>query len=351
MSDLMRGAFEKVLLDISSIYEPMEGSQSIFEKERRKHVLEGRIIGYFGELVQTLNELHKRFKKLTFLLTYTSEVEAIALATGKPGVTKIDREKLNKAADAEGFEDRTYLEFLNNNFTLIRRKIMTALDQAFAGNLDKRRMFQRVLRALPKQKSVKRPKRILKDQQLTKIVESDNNCKDPQFKEATPPTKAELSHQFGFIDDEAWEELVDEYMSEFIPDFRDPGSIVDIFDKRKKATMDNTIFAWQQEQETVQDFVYQVRSAQVDAAKDQGITDYLWISIVDNKTDECCTWRDGLTTKEIERQLKSTRSGDECRAIVPPAHFNCRCALAPVTDDLPDTPPSNAGEFDKWLQG
>jgi hypothetical protein len=75
----------------------------------------------------------------------------------------------------------------------------------------------------------------------------------------------------------------------------------------------------------------------------------MWIAIIDDKTDDCCLKRDGLTSTQIEEKLRGEWEKDECQAKVTPAHFNCRCRMAPVSDDLPDQAPADFGGFDEWL--
>ena len=84
------------------------------------------------------------------------------------------------------------------------------------------------------------------------------------------------------------------------------------------------------------------------AAKDLGVTDFVVISIIDDKTcDKCCGAYgcvdfDGHTVKEIEEMTKGEQSA-------PPYHGNCRCALAPATDILPPMVDDGSKEFDEWL--
>ena len=114
-------------------------------------------------------------------------------------------------------------------------------------------------------------------------------------------------------------------------------------------------YAWEYERDITNDFVYAVREGAIEAAKENGITDFVWIAVVDDKTDACCLWRDGLLTSEIEAKLKEHESEDEdCNlggsGLVPPLHFNCRCSLAPATDAIPQKPEVDYASFDKWLE-
>ena len=112
-----------------------------------------------------------------------------------------------------------------------------------------------------------------------------------------------------------------------------------------------TRYSWEVEQDLVYDFVKSVRKGEIDAAKENGYNEFVWIAIVDKRTDVCCLWRDGLTTKEIEKQLKGRSKKERCNdAVTPPAHPNCRCRLAPVTDALPSKPIKDLGDFETWLK-
>ena len=93
----------------------------------------------------------------------------------------------------------------------------------------------------------------------------------------------------------------------------------------------------------------------MDAAQENGITDFVWIAVVDDKTDLCCLWRDGLLTSEIQAKLSEHADDDAgCDlggdGLVPPLHFNCRCSIAPATDAVPKKPDVDYQSFDQWLE-
>ena len=150
-----------------------------------------------------------------------------------------------------------------------------------------------------------------------------------------------------FISAEDWDDIVEEYKTAYLPKYRDPRYELDTPATTEEG--DVLLYPWQVEQEMTEDFVSSVRSGEVDSANEQGITDFVWIAILDSRTDECCRKRDGLTNTEIEDNLKGEWSDDDCQAMVPPAHFNCRCRIAPATDDLPDKPASNSQDIEDWL--
>jgi hypothetical protein len=150
-----------------------------------------------------------------------------------------------------------------------------------------------------------------------------------------------------FIDANDWDDIVSDYKDAYLPKYRDPRYELEA--PATTAEGDVLLYPWQVEQEMTEDFVSSVRSGEVDSANEQGITDFVWIAILDSHTDDCCRKRDGLTNAEIVEKQKGEWSGDDCQAQVPPAHFNCRCRVAPATDNLPDKPASNAQDFEDWL--
>lgn len=175
-----------------------------------------------------------------------------------------------------------------------------------------------------------------------------------RLREAKRPTQDELAEDYpfsfvDFVDEAERDAIVSEYTDQFVPEWRDPraGAL-----EAPVAAGDGEGFItypWELEREMTEDFVASVEEGRHAGAKAQGITTFVWTAIIDQKTDDCCIKRDGLTTAEIAEKLKDDWAGDECQATVTPAHFNCRCRLVPATEDLPEVPESNAPDFEEWL--
>ena len=55
-----------------------------------------------------------------------------------------------------------------------------------------------------------------------------------------------------------------------------------------------------------------------------------------------CVDFDGKTITEIEAMTDGEQS-------TPPFHFNCRCTMAPMLDNMPELEQSNEEEFQAWL--
>lgn len=152
------------------------------------------------------------------------------------------------------------------------------------------------------------------------------------------------------IDDEEWDDILSDYKDDYALNNRGPEEILGI---RGSSKSSEKVYSWEVERDATHDFVLATRQGMTDAATKNGIKEFVWIAVIDNRTCDCtgcCLPRDGLTTSEIERLLKTRWKKSEYRTSVPPAHINCRCTLAPVTKDLPPVPTSKIGDFLSWLE-
>lgn len=278
--------------------------------------------------INRISEIIKRLRKNTYLLTVSSEAEAIGIALNKktqyhPTMLK-KMNVINRDLPTGDMGRKIQLMLLNVADKLKKQTLWLMMQK----DINEFEAIQSLIYKLPKSKAAER-RRALKKVQVT---------------EADRDSDYESDLSSGLITDEEWEDILTQYKSEISVD-RSPETYFSI----AKGADEVKRYAWEMESEIVQDFVQQVRLGQIDAANENGITDFIWIAVVDDRTDECCLWRDGLTTKEIEQKLKTDHREDECQTSVPPAHFNCRCALAPATENIPDVPASNQAEFEKWL--
>ncbi len=278
------------------------------------------------------NQEIKKLRRMSYLLTYSSEAEAIGQASGARTRYTVSKDRLQKAQDADTFSGSQLDSRVILSFNRLRRKIIDAVELSLTLDSSIEEMTERVERVLPQIK--KYP------------VRQRNLVVGPKLKEADQKKEDLPDMSQGFLDDETWDEMLNAYKDDFVPSWRGPDNQ---FSLKKEGSNFENVYAWELEKEITQDFVYQVRQGQIAAAKENGINDYVWVAIVDDRTDDCCLWRDGLTTAEIEEKLKTERRDDECDVIVPPAHFNCRCVLAPMVEEMPERPESNEKEFDQWL--
>lgn len=278
----------------------------------------------FGDCFKNLIMRIKSLRRATFVLTYASEREAIGRATKfrrpvTPAEYRLRREEALNAPTLEGPLDMRMWHCC----LLLRGRIVQAFNLAVIQGLKPEEIMAKVRAAYPKPVVYARPPKA-----LTKLKEAAGR--------AIGDTEALTTD---FIDDADWDMMVDAYKGTELPPNR--------FDDNQPSASptDRMVrYEWEGEQEATEDFVKQVRDGQVSAAKDLGIQEFVWVAVLDDKTcDDCCAPRAGLTTTEIEAL------GDACDATVPPAHFNCRCQVAPVASTDEVAGPDWQG-FNDWLE-
>lgn len=275
--------------------------------------LEARSLQVFSGLIYPLTERIKRMRKNVTTLSYLAELEAIGQATqkkhthissAKHQLFTRQKEAIDSAVLTSGsLEERVWLALMK-----LRTKIISAYRLALTQKLDPKETLDRLEKAFPKLIAYKRPPRALKPlrESANKIPFSD---------------KEEIS--LDFIDADDWAQMRDSYLATELP----PGR----FDNELILDDAYQTYDWELTQDMTDDFVKQVRDGESAAASDLGIEEFVWVAIIDDKTDDCCLERNGLTTKEIEDALESGElDADECDAVTVPAHPFCRCSLSPV---------------------
>lgn len=283
-----------------------------------------------------ISNIWKRLKIQSYALAYAGEFQAINNVGIKSHRKKLHQHDISKHAAKDSWfgtvDNRTQL-----SLDRIRRDAIDQVEVARILQEDLPTALERVLNVFPKPEIVKQPRVLPRNASYkeTKIKKDDE--------EIDIDTPVEL------MDKSEWEDIVDAYEEEYIPSWRDPRTGVLETPVTVGQADEYITYAWQLESELTEDFVKSVRDGENEAANAKGITDVVWIAVIDKKTDDCCLKRNGLTSTEIEDKLNDEWSGEECRAIVPPAHFNCRCRPMPSADNLPDVPDGDGIDYESWM--
>lgn len=336
VSDALRGCFSQIIKSTISTYAmiPRGTNEHVFgamELDRIMKKTEDIVRSHFDKCKFEVFSIYQVAKRHSYLLAYTGEIEAIGRTMGAQTRRHITKADLDQVFNDPSFAGGSVLSRLGLTFKKLEQKILAAVHLSAVKGDQTEDLVKRMITALPQTKTRRNPKRILNKPTLQEAKRPD-----------LPP---EVST--GFVDEEEWDGLLNSYKEEFVPKYRSPEAEYNI--RVPLSDESETIYGWELEQLLTQDFVYQVRQGQVDGAKENGVVDFIWVSVLDDVTDKCCEWRNGLLTSEIEQELNDKHKDDVCDAIVPPAHFNCRCTLSPATDRLPEKEPSNYGEFEEWL--
>ena len=269
------------------------------------------------------NELFLLKKKI-YVLNYISETIVLSILKNEKEIKidKIDFSHLKKNFNEEDIVKR-YALSLNR----IVRKALDAYELGLVLDESQEELEERVRDSFPRLKSIKQKK------DLRRISEANISVEN------------KLNIMLGEELDEIWRTLVHEYRSEaLVWDRLTQNDFSNV--KKFQNTLD-----WQDEKEITNEFVSMVNQGSIEAANQMGVKDFVWISVIDDKTDECCALRDGVLLSRIKEKIEEEGEIGECDAVVPPAHFGCRCRIAPVDDEILDEiPSSNKIDFEDWLE-
>ena len=340
INDVLRGTFTHLIERIVFRYTMAPPASMLADPTHFTSLVDKDIVAEFSLAARDVAVILAELKIHAYTLAVVGEAEAIGRAEDKPTLYHVDKKEIEEDAlyDFEGKPITTRIDFA---FDKLRRKILNAVQLARINEDSTKDMIERVKRALPSSRAVRRPARILKTLKEARVSVNGQEMTILQLGAKGDDT---VNLAQGFMDDELWEQLLEEYLTEYVPQYREPKMIFDV----EVGGDTEEWYGWEIEQYVAHDFVDRVRKGQDEAAKQNGITDFMWIAVIDDKTDECCAWRDGLTSAQIEAKLPQHRD-DECDVIVPPAHFNCRCTVAPMLDTMTDEPTVNVTEFEEWL--
>lgn len=356
MTEKMNITFRNVLQSIGAKYNGLMQRPSRLELNQ----LENQIEQHFEHLAFLMWMDVIDMRKKAYMLAYAGEAQAISQVLAKTPKLSLDRTRLDEKSNKvlQGQKVMPMRKFLVR-FGKLRREIISAIEYSLLMGEDQEAALGRVFMCLPKQYSLPK-KKVLK---TVKITEANHKPKFSTYGPGDESSGFEMQvdraapvHGFEW-DQETWNKIIDDLGSDHIMTDRSPASYVDIRNPyndlkiRDEIPEEDKIYSWEIEKDVVHDFVEEVRKGQVDAANKQGIKDFVWIAILDDRTDDCCEWRSGLLTSEIEAKLKSEHKDDDCREVVPPAHFNCRCTLAPASDELEAVDNEDTErEFSEWLE-
>lgn len=295
----------------------IQGDINLTRLTSLKKLLEVYIDHQFSLYGFSISQKIRSSRKNVFVLTYIAELEAVARATQRTRrFNKHEfKRKIHDQINRSSINDQP----LENRVWFALEKLKWKITQAFIASVSRednpKEVVDAVKKSYPKLTGYKKPPRVLK-----KITESDRpKSKDDQ----------EFDFYSDLTNDSDWELAVQAYKDTELPPSR-----MDTDAAQYDPEAGYFRYNWELEQDITDDFVQQVRDGQVSAASDLGVKDFVWVSIIDNKTcDACCLPRNGKTTSEIEKMLSTGElDKDECDATVPPAHSFCRCDLAPVAD-------------------
>jgi len=298
--------------------------------------------------VPALLSTYTHFLRQSWILAAASEAAAISRAIGEnvgEGIGALAPKILTQTFTGESIQGRIQIAL-----DRVRRDVIDAVQLGVLMDEGQQAILFRVRRALPRVRQFASAPRVL--QKRRAIRESSAGLLGGGFR---------LSNRLG-IPEREWDAIVSNALAANpTQPFRGPGTVFDplkdeqgrilVKDLDEEGEPITEWYGWEIEQLLTQDFVHQVRQGQLEAAKKAGVRDMIWIAVIDDRTDDCCSKRDGLTTREIEGRLKTNWKNDDCRAIVPPAHFNCRCRLAPDAEtEQPDDLDIgiSAEEFTRW---
>lgn len=358
-TDQMRFALTSVLMIARSMYQELKAGHSTNAIDSFERQVKEILRMCAGNLFVVMNRLRLR----SYLLAKASEGAIIAQYLRTPPAKKISFEMLSKHHAKDSFAGGAINKRITVYMDRLSRKIVTMAQSSALNAKDLEAYLIDVVQAFPQKKRAKVPRRILKPELMTEAGGSPPSPKmsitvgTPDWQKkynAARSDGATSAEATDLLSEDArayWDDLLNAYKDEYVPKWRAPEYVIDIPIIDPSVQMDGSEvwYAWEFERDMTNEFVKSVREGQIESANENGITDFVWIAIIDSATcDDCCGDYgcrdfDGLLISEIE---KMTGGGTTAA----PAHFNCRCTLAPATENIPDKPDDGSAEFEQWLE-
>jgi len=330
-TDVMRKVLSDILLLAKANFHSLKNHmQSHTIDQFEKHVHE--ILRAGGDQLYQITVI---LRSRTYLLSMASETEILAQLNPKQTIkNQINSNDLIQKRSEQSIAGGPLFHRIQLYMDRLSRKIVNQVQASAINAPDQDAFLLDILSVFPRRNVYKRPPRVLK----------------PTIKEADVPRGTKVDVAIDFIDEHEWQDMLYDYLNDYVPQWRAPEYIVDISvtDPTITATGEEVWYAWEFERDLTQEFVQSVRDGQVEAANKLGITDFVWMAVIDGSTcDHCCGDYgcrdfDGKLLSEIEEM-----TGGDVNSC--PAHFNCRCSLAPATKDIPDQPSLDDKDFSDWL--
>jgi len=281
-----------------------------------------------------------RLRRSSYILAISAEYEALGRFTDTRSPLYIDSSRLDEVAFSKNNNGEELFPRIEIALSRIKRDLLDAVELSALYGETQVELIDRLKLAMPKVIVNRRPKRTLKP--IAKFQEAEN--KNPLGLDALNIDQTSDS-TIQFVDDKDWNQMIEDYKGAELPPMRFFDEPIDIRVGDKDLT-----YAWEYEQHITHDFVEKVRAGEVTAANEAGIKDFVWVAIVDSHTDDCCLVRDGHTSSEIEELLKAGKiDADTCDAVTAPAHYNCRCRMAPIGDESPTKQEFDYKRFEEWM--
>lgn len=310
-------------------FELMRSQVSVMDLRRKTHALSDFIDHITPSFQTELTRLVMRMRRVSFCLSYLGAANAASTAMNKDA-HKLTRDAIDASMEADMYAGGKVHHRVFHALEELKTDLVKAYRMGLLLEESPEEILQRIDHAFPKRRRFKVPRKALRH---------------PDLKESEQP-KPKDGFAFGIIDEDDWSDITKDYLAEEVPFFpnRQPQDEESYYEKTGQ-------YEWELEQETTHDFVERVRNGEIDSANQAGITDFVWIAIIDSKTcDYCCLPRNGMTSTEIEEALQSgDLDEDECDALTPPGHFKCRCRPAPATADLPEKTEVDFSDLDAYL--
>jgi len=283
----------------------------------------------FNSAAMQIEREIKEFRKNIYAFIYLSELAALTNVLGRSLPFDVSEQTLNNYANRETRAGGQAGERMAYYLRLLRRKLVTKIEQGLLLNKTPKQILENLLATLPPMKklSLNKPK-------LRKLHEADE-----------PKGRVTV----GFISADQRKKMVDEYLNKYIPKWRTPDAenIMRPTGAWTGKLSEDFVYAWQVEKEATQELLDGVGEVSREAQQDAGINDWIYEAVIDNKVcDDCCLPMDGMLYSEFKDLPKSEQ---HC-GFFAPLHFNCRCRVIPVGGELAEKTDIKIGGFQSWLE-